>query len=253
MKIEIIDVNQNNFEKHSFFCIKNIKSDGYKAKKEWFTKKNNSSIRIKIAYDDNNEELGFVEYTTGEQAWRPVNADNYLFIHCIVVKSKKNRSQNIASELVLSVENEAKNQNKFGVCVMTSKGSWIADKRIFENNNYQKTDELGRFELYAKKNSDDFPFPVLINWKKQQNKYQGWNLIYSNQCPWHAKPVVELKEVAKKYNIELKITEITTPQQAKNAPSGFGTFSLLFDNILLEDHYLSKTRFENILKKELKI
>jgi hypothetical protein len=35
-------------------------------------------------------------------------------------------------------------------------------------------------------------------------------------------------------------------------PSGFGVFALVKDGKLLEDHYLSKRRFETIIKKELK-
>ncbi|MDP8203010.1 MAG: YoaP domain-containing protein [Candidatus Tenebribacter mawsonii] len=45
--------------------------------------------------------------------------------------------------------------------------------------------------------------------------------------------------------------KITSSKEANNAPSGFGSFSLLHDGNLLEDHYLSATRFKNIVKKEL--
>jgi hypothetical protein len=30
---------------------------------------------------------------------------------------------------------------------------------------------------------------------------------------------------------------------------GYGTFGLIKDGVLLEDHYLSRTRFETLLKK----
>ena len=46
--------------------------------------------------------------------------------------------------------------------------------------------------------------------------------------------------------------KLTSPTEAQNAPSGFGTFSLIKDGKLLEDHYLSKKRFENIIKQEIK-
>jgi hypothetical protein len=58
-------------------------------------------------------------------------------------------------------------------------------------------------------------------------------------------------QAASDYGIEMKVTKLLTPEEARNAPSGFGTFSLIKDGKLLEDHYLSRTRFENILKKEL--
>ena len=54
------------------------------------------------------------------------------------------------------------------------------------------------------------------------------------------------------HNIDLKITKQEIPKEVQNAPSGFGVFSLIKDGKLLSDHYLSRTRFENILKKENK-
>ncbi len=50
------------------------------------------------------------------------------------------------------------------------------------------------------------------------------------------------------YGSELKISKITTAQEARQAPSGFGVLSLLHDGKLLEDHYISETRFRKILK-----
>lgn len=54
------------------------------------------------------------------------------------------------------------------------------------------------------------------------------------------------------FGIDLKLKKIETVDEAKNAPSGFGTYSLIYNGKLIEDHYLSATRFRNILKKELK-
>ena len=78
-------------------------------------------------------------------------------------------------------------------------------------------------------------------------------MVYADQCPWHEKSVAAILEVAMDYEIEIKITKIKTGKEAKKAPSGFGVFNLLYDGILVEDHYISATRFKNILKKELKL
>jgi hypothetical protein len=48
------------------------------------------------------------------------------------------------------------------------------------------------------------------------------------------------------------VIKLVTPREAQNAPSGFGTFALLKDGKLLGDHYLSRTRFENIIRQEMK-
>jgi hypothetical protein len=49
--------------------------------------------------------------------------------------------------------------------------------------------------------------------------------------------------------ITLTVKKLATPKEAQKAPSGFGTFSLIKDGKLLADHYISRTRFENILKQ----
>ncbi|HTY63842.1 MAG TPA: hypothetical protein VMG30_16460, partial [Acidobacteriota bacterium] len=60
------------------------------------------------------------------------------------------------------------------------------------------------------------------------------------------------KQVAGKYGVDLNVWVLAIPEEAQKAPSGFGVYSLIRDGRLLEDHYLSATRFESILKKELK-
>ena len=95
------------------------------------------------------------------------------------------------------------------------------------------------------------PNPNLIDWTKNLKNYEGWHLLYSDQCPWHGKSVDAIKEVTEENNIDLTIKKITSSEEAKQMPSGFGVFNLIHNGKLLEDHYISQTRFKNILKKEL--
>ena len=52
--------------------------------------------------------------------------------------------------------------------------------------------------------------------------------------------------------LELKVTELENAEQAQNAPSIYATFNLVSDGKLLADHYISSTRFLNVINKELK-
>ncbi len=250
-QINIIDVSVENVSEVGVFCIKNKKSPGYTAKVEWFKSKINQGLSIKIAVDDAGKQLGFIEYTPSELAWRPIQADQYFFIQCIALFTKDSRQKNIGSTLIKMCEKEAKEKNKNGVCVMSSSGAWMANKTIFEKNGYTITEQKGRFELMSKKFSHTANDPKFNDWTEKQATYKGWNLIYSDQCPWHQKSVTDLKQTALDQGIELTIKRLTTPRQAQNAPAGFGTFALINDGKLLADHYISQTRFKNILKKEL--
>lgn len=64
------------------------------------------------------------------------------------------------------------------------------------------------------------------------------------------KSIDVLSETAKAAGVTLKIRELKNAKEAQNAPSGYGVFGLIHDGRLIADHYISKARFLNILKKE---
>ena len=247
---KMIAVTPQNVKEETLFCVKDIADPGFESKRKWFVKRYEEGLRMKILKDDTDRMMGFIEYIPANKAWRPIQADNFMFIHCIVVYSKKDRNQGYGSILLNAVEKDAKSRGMTGICVMASKGPWLANKSIFENNGFIVLAKKGRFELLSKKWETAAIEPKFMNWTAQQAQYKGWHLLYANQCPWHEKSVEGLLNVAMDFDIELKIKELETFQEAKTAPSGFGVFNLLHDGKLLEDHYLSPTRFRNILEKE---
>lgn len=248
--IKIIDVTTDNVTDIGIYCIKDKKSPGYESKITWFKSKINSGLKIKIALDNNGKQVGFIEYIPSELAWRPVKATNYLFIQCIGIFAKEAKDKGIGSTLIQQCEQDALNQQKDGICVMSSEGPWMANKSLYEKNHFTIADKLGRFELMFKSFNNEITKPSLIDWTKQQSVYKGWHLIYSDQCPWHQKSINDLSQSAIEHGIDLKVKKLITPEESQHAPSGFGTFSLIKDDKLLADHYISRTRFENILKQE---
>jgi hypothetical protein len=135
---------------------------------------------------------------------------------------------------------------------MTSQGPWIATKKLFEKNGFSKLEKRGRFELMVKKIKDDSPDPSLVDWERKLSAYAGWHLIYADQCPWHEKGIRVIENAAKEKGIKINLKKIETAEEAKNSPSGFGVFALVKDGELLEDHYISKRRFETIADSFIK-
>lgn len=249
--LKITDITPENVQEETLFCIKDITKPGFQSKRIWFEKQYKEGLRLKILKDVTDRMVGFIEYTPAVNAWRPIDANNFMFIHCMYVYSKKDRNKGLGSMIINEVEKDAKARKMDGLCVMTSKGSWIADKRIFEQLGFSEIAKRGRFELLSKKWNTEITDPKLIDWTLQQKKYQGWHLVYTDQCPWHEKSVEAMLNVAMDSDIDLKITKLNTAKEAQKAPSGFGVFNLLHDGKLLEDHYISATRFKNILREEL--
>ena len=250
-QLKIVAVTPENVREQTLFCVKDITNPGFETKRKWFEKRYEEGLRLKILKDTQEKMIGFIEYVPAEFAWRPIDAQDFMFIHCMYVYSKKDRNQGCGSILIQECEKEAKTAGMSGVCVMTSKGAWLANKTIFEKNGFIQVAKRGRFELLSKKWEEAAIDPELMDWTSQQRNYQGWHLLYANQCPWHEKSVEALLNVAMDFNIDLKVQQLKTPQEAKNAPSGYGVFNLLHNGKLLEDHYLSATRFKTIVKKEL--
>lgn len=249
--MKIIDVTPDNVLEETLFCARDIKNPGFDIKRRWFEKSYKDGLRIKILKNSKNGPVAFIEYIPADYAWRPVLAPGFMFIHCMNIYYRGDKNKGNGSLLIKACEEDSKKSNMKGVVVMTSNGSWIADKSTFEKNGYIKKDSLGRFELMVKKFIVEVEGPKLIDWTKDHHKYNGWNLLYSDQCPWHDKSVQTLIQTAKDSGIDLKVKKINSSKEAQNAPSGFGTFALLHNGKLLEDHYLSQTRFNNILKKEI--
>jgi L-amino acid N-acyltransferase YncA len=240
-----------NVVEESLFCNKNPKTAGFKQKTEWFTQRQKEGLQLIIAKDEGGKAIGFIEFVPGKYAWRPVEAENYMFIHCIMVYPNKARNNGVASALINICRKEAEKQELKGLAVLSSKGSWLADKRLFEKNGFKQVDARGRFELMALSFSSEAEPPSILDWEKELAHYAGWHLLYADQCPWHDKAVSALEKTAKAAGVALQTTKIESAEKAQHAPSGFGVFALVKDGKLLEDHYISETRFKTILKKEL--
>jgi ribosomal protein S18 acetylase RimI-like enzyme len=249
----IVTLTPENYAEYGCRCFLNPKHEGHLKKLEWLKERFAEGLTIKHLFlQGEKNAAGFIEYVPGEYAWRAVNAKGYLFIHCIWVSPNKNKNKGYGSQLVKECIEDAKKTGAYGVTVITSEGPFIASQELFLKNGFEITAQSGNYELLVFKLKEG-PLPSFNDWAGQLKNYQGLNIVYSNQCPWVARSIPELTEFAQENGLELKITKLETPNQAQNAPSIYSVFNLLYDGKLIIDHYVSTTRFRNIVKKELKL
>jgi len=251
-KMKIISVNSENISEYQPVCFLNPKNEGYLKKQEWLKERFSKGLIIKLLYLENEKKCnGFIEYIPGEYAWRAVDAKGYMFIHCIWISPNKYKEKGYGSLLVKECLKDAKKQNKYGVAVVTSEGPFMAGKAIFLKNGFTSVAKAKpSYELMIKTIKAG-PLPKFRDWEKQLSQYQGLNIIYANQCPWVARSIKELSEIAKKKGLKLKIVELENARQAQDAPSIYTAFNLIYNGKLLVDHYISSKRFLNIIDKEL--
>jgi ribosomal protein S18 acetylase RimI-like enzyme len=252
LEIDIIDINEDNISEHPPRCFLKPDNPAYLTKRDWLIKRFKEDFKIKQMYTtDKNKLIGFIEYVKGENAWRPVDAKDYLFIHCIWIYPNANKNKGYGSMLINEVFKDAEKQNKHGVATIASDDAFMADKNIFLKNGFEIVEESNPYSLMIKKFKKG-PLPKFKNWQKQLEKYKGLHIVYTNQCPWVSRSITEIQDIINKYKLDITIKELKTPEEAQNAPSIYATFNLIKDGKILADHYISNKRFENIIKKEIR-
>jgi L-amino acid N-acyltransferase YncA len=247
-KVELFKVNtEASARKYGLGCLSNQKHPGFDAKLNWLKKEFKRGLTL-IVLTVNGKSTGMIEYTNGENFWRPVEVENYLMIHCLWIIHTKYHKKGYGSLLIDECIKEAKKKKLNGVGVVTSNGPWMAGKQIFLKNGFELIETKGRFVLLVKKIKRGKP-PSFINWEENQISSKGIKIVYANQCPMFAKCINDLTETAFYQKVSLTISEMKKPTDTQNAPSGYGVMNIMKDGKVIADQYISSRRFENILKK----
>jgi hypothetical protein len=150
---------------------------------------------------------------------------------------------------------DAKLSDMKGVAVISRKGSWMASKDIFIKNGFELADSSKPdFELYALNFKGDRELPEFkgdLELKLDDHK-KGLVIVSSDQCPYIEKAVREIKEKAiSDFAIDPEIIKLENYGEAQNSACAFGTFYIVLNGKIVADRPVSKTRFANIMKKEL--
>ena len=233
-KRKIVSVNSDNISEYQPVCFLNPKNEGYLKKLEWLKESFSQGLIIKLLYLENEKKCnGFIEYIPGEYAWRAVDAKGYMFIHCIWISPNKHKEKGYGSLLVKECLEDAQKEGKYGVAVVTSEGPFMAGKALFLKNDFNSIAKAKpSYELMIRTIKSG-PLPKFRDWEKQLSKYQGLNIIYTNQCPWVTRSIKELSEIAREKSLKLKLTELKNSRQAQDAPSVYTVFKLIYNGKLL--------------------
>ena len=195
-----------------------------------------------------------LEYIPGRYAHRPVNAADYMFIHCIFVGFKNEyKGRSYASMLLDECIRDAQDEKMSGVAVVTRKGAFMADDAIFLKKGFEVVDKATPdFKLLALKfkngaTNPGFKSEILTDLSAYKN---GLTVIRSVQCPYTEKNVQAILESAsKKYRLETRLIDLKDAESAQNTPCAFGTFCIIYEGKVISYHPISNTRFENIISK----
>ncbi len=250
--LEVINLSPENIADYGVCGYKDARKHlELRRKIDWYREYYPRGLRIKALVSEKDGYQGMIEYIPGQYAHRPVSADRYMFIHCIFTGLRSvYKGKGYGSVLIKECIKDAENGKMDGVAVVTRKGSFMADNRIFTKNGFIHADEaMPDFELLVLKFDNKSKDPVFLIKDIDMDKYgRGLTVIRSAQCPYSVKNVDAILETAERMNIKVKLVEIKNHEDARNVPCAFGTFCIIHDGQVISHHPISNTRFENIMK-----
>ena len=242
----LVDVNERNVSETGFFCyMSKRKSQGYRRKLDWLKLRFAEGMKIKMLGQG---QRGFIEYIPGEYAWRSVNANGFMMIHCLWVVGKS-KGKGYGSLLLNACQKDAKKLGMKGVVAVTSQGNWLIGGKILQKHGFESIGQAPpSFELMVKPFGKGRLPSFKDNWDKKVKQYnRGLTVFRTDQCPYIEDATQIAIDTAKELSIHSQVVELKDCGQLHlESPSAYGVFSLVYNGKLISYHYLTK---KELLKK----
>jgi ribosomal protein S18 acetylase RimI-like enzyme len=248
--MELIKITADNLEQEHICCaISNNKDVQVTSKKAWLKARLDEGL---VFLKGNVRGKCFIEYIPAEYAWTPIEADGYMYINCLWV-SGQFKGQGYSNLLLNECIHDSKEKEKKGLVILSSKKKlgFLADPKYMRYKGFETVDISNPyFELMYfpfDKSAKKPYFKESVKNANHKDMEKGFVLYYTNQCPFTAKYVPILEEIAKGRNIKFHTVHIQTKEAAQNAPTPFTTFSLFYNGEFITHEILSEKKFEKIL------
>ena len=247
--MEYIRVTKENIDKEHICCaISSNKDVQVISKKDW----------LRDRFDDGlvflkSVERGkcFIEYIPAENTWNPIDAKDYMYIDCLWVAGSF-KGHGYSSELLEYCINDSKEKGKKGLCILCAnkKKPFLADPKFLKYKGFQVCDEADNgVELWYLPFDDINEKPRFKECAKHVSiNEKGYVLYYTSQCPFNAKYVPMLEDIAKEHNVPFKAIHITTKKQAQSVPTPVTTYALFHDGEYLTNEQMNVNKFLRLVK-----
>jgi N-acetylglutamate synthase-like GNAT family acetyltransferase len=247
---EIVDTNADNIGSCSICRYKDAKHLGYRRKKNWLKKRYAEGLKLKVLRSREFGDIGMIEYAVGNHAWRPVEAEGYLVIHCLMVNSK-HKGEGLGSLLLESCLSDAKKSKCRGVAVVTSSGSFMAGSDLFIKAGFASVESTPPYELLVKKLKKTAPDPrFIVQRERLLKRYKkGLTILAADQCPMVPKCVEDIAEASRTLGLKPKVVRVGSAKASRDLPTPYGVFSIIHDGKLIAERPISARRFMSIMRR----
>lgn len=250
--MELISVTHENLETEHICCaIASNKDCQVLSKKAWLKERLDEGL---VFLKGNVRGKCFIEYIPAEYAWAPVEADGYMYIDCLWV-SGQFKGHGYSNLLLDECVRDSKEKGKKGLVILSSKKKmgYLSDPKFMRYKGFETVDTASPyFELMYlpfDKSAEKPRFKDSVKGSVQSGMPTGFTVYYTSQCPFTAKYVPMLEEIAKKRNVPFQAVHILTREQSQNLPVPFTTFSLFYNGEFITHEIQSEKGFEKILQR----
>lgn len=250
--MELIRVTHENLETEHICCaIAGNKDCQVLSKKTWLKQRLDEGL---VFLKGNVRGKCFIEYIPAEYAWAPVEADGYMYINCLWV-SGQFKGHGYSNLLLDECIRDSREKGKKGLVILSSKKKmgYLSDPKFMRYKGFETVDTASPyFELMYlpfDKSAEKPRFKDSVKGSVQSGMPTGFTVYYTSQCPFTAKYVPMLEEIAKKRNVPFQAIHILTREQSQNVPVPFTTFSLFYNGEFITHEIQSEKGFEKILQR----
>ena len=240
--MEYIRITKDNIDNEHICCAMSGKQSV--AKKEWLKQRFDEGL---VFYRSEERGKCFIEYIPAENAWIPIEANNYLYINCLWVSGSM-KGHGYSNDLLEECIRDAKSQDKSGIWILCAEGrkrEFLADPKYLAHKGFKVADVsdcgINLMVLSLKENVEMPKFKECAKHPSVSDK--GFVLYYTDQCPFTYYWVPKVQEVAKEHNISLKVIHITDKKSAREVPAPVTTYALFLDGKFVTQSIQSDKKF----------
>ena len=148
---------------------------------------------------------------------------------------------------------DSKSKGKKGLCILSSgkKKPFLADPKFLQYKGFKVCDEADNgIQLWHLPFAADAPLPEFKECARHPHvEEKGYVLYYTSQCPFNAKYVPIVEEVARENGVSFRAVHLQSKEEAQNAPTPVTTYALFYDGAYLTNEQMNDRKFLKLLSK----
>lgn len=247
--VEYIRITKDNLEKEHICCaISNNKDVQVMSKKSWLADRLDDGL---VFLKSTERGKCFIEYIPAESAWIPISADGYMYIDCLWVSGSL-KGKGYSTDLLDACISDSNQKGRKGLCILSSakKKPFLADPGFLKHKGFSVCDESNNgIQLWYLPFHENAEKPQFKECAKNTNIGGiGFVLYYTNQCPFTAKYVPIIENIAKENKMEFRSIHLDSKEQAQSAPTPITTYALFRDGEYLTNEILSDKKFIKMIQ-----